>query len=172
MNPTRLLVAVDDSEVSRRVAAYVAHLVTGCRDCRVRLVHILPPVPPELLEHGGAGDAETERQLEERMHVEREGWIERAREDANRMFDSVRQILVDGGVPDEIIEIETFVDRIEILSEVDEVASDLLEVARSEDFGTIVIGRTHHSRWRELFRRHVSDELVRTAGEVTVWVVG
>lgn len=52
-----------------------------------------------------------------------------------------------------------------------QVVSDVLNVAKTDRFGTIVIGRTRLARWPELFRHHVADELVHRAREVSVWVV-
>ncbi len=172
MNANRILVAVDDSDVSRRVARYVAQVVAGRTDVCVRLLSILPPIPASLLEHGGADDAQKEEQIEALMHAEREAFQQRARDDAEVVFADIKDVLRDGGVPDEIIETETFADRIHIVGEINQVVSDLLEVAEADGFGTIVIGRTRLARWPDLFRHHVAEELVHRARDVSVWVVG
>ncbi len=48
-----VLVSVDASEASMRVMIYVAEMIGAHRQCRVYLFHVLPPIPPELLEFGG-----------------------------------------------------------------------------------------------------------------------
>ena len=172
MNAMRILVAVDDSDVSRRVARYVAQVVAGRTDVCVRLLSVLPPIPASLVEHGGARDPQREEQLEALMHAERDAFQQRFRDDAEMVFADIKGILRDGGVGDEIIETETFADRSHIVGEISQVVSDLLKVAETDGFGTIVIGRTRLSRWPDLFRHHVADDLVHRARVVSVWVVG
>jgi nucleotide-binding universal stress UspA family protein len=172
MNAKRVLVAVDDSDVSRRVAGYVAQVLAGRSDVCVRLLSILPPIPASLLKHDVAEDPQMEEQLEALMHAERDSFHQRARDDAEVVFAGIKDILRDGGVPGEIIETETFADRIRITDEINQVVSDLLDVAKTGSFGTIVIGRTRLSRWADLFRHHVAEELVHRARNVSVWVVG
>jgi hypothetical protein len=56
MVDTRLLVVLDDSVASRRAVKYVGKFVGKRRGFRVCLVQVLPPLPPELQEHGGSED--------------------------------------------------------------------------------------------------------------------
>src|SRR6266566_2771117 len=72
---TRLLVVLDDSVASRRAVKYVAKFVGKRRAFRICLVHVLPPLPPELLEHGGSEDPAKEAQLEADLKVEQHRWI-------------------------------------------------------------------------------------------------
>ena len=48
-----ILIAVDNTEASHRAVHYVAAMLGGRRGFHVRLLHVLPPFPPELLECGG-----------------------------------------------------------------------------------------------------------------------
>ena len=52
----RMLVAVDDSDASRRTVSYVAAFLAGCADISVRLLHVLPHLPPKTLKWGGTAD--------------------------------------------------------------------------------------------------------------------
>ena len=54
---SRLLVIVDDSVASKRAVRYVGKFVGKRRGFRIRLVHVLPSLPPELLEYGGSNPA-------------------------------------------------------------------------------------------------------------------
>ena len=171
MAQRRILIGVDDSEASRRAVAYVGRMTAGMSDVRIRLFNVLPPVPGSLLEHGGAEDPEKERRIEEELHAEMDSFIERARQDAHELFDRMKAVLTEHGVRSDDIDTQTFVERIEIVGDIKEVVSDILEVAQADDFDTIVIGRGRLSRWREMFRHHVSDGLVRQGHDLCIWVV-
>jgi hypothetical protein len=43
------------------------------------MVHVLPPLPPELLEHGDSEDPAKEAQLEADLKVEQHRWISAAK---------------------------------------------------------------------------------------------
>src|ERR1041385_7823359 len=76
---TRLLVVRDDSVASRRAVKYVGKFVGKRKAFRICLVHVLPPLPPELLEHGGAEDPAKEAQLEDELRVGQHRWISAAK---------------------------------------------------------------------------------------------
>lgn len=50
------LIAIDDSDASRRAVKYVSKFVGRRKGFRICLVHVLRPLPPALLEHGGSED--------------------------------------------------------------------------------------------------------------------
>ena len=52
-----------------------------------------------------------------------------------------------------------------------DIADDVLDVARHESFGTIVVGREHWPRLKEAFRHHICHGLIKKARGVSVWVV-
>jgi len=76
---TRLLIVFDDSDASVRAVRYVAKLVAQRRQFRICLVHVLPPLPPALMEHGGSEDPLEERRLD---LAQRTGPMDRNRERA------------------------------------------------------------------------------------------
>jgi K+-sensing histidine kinase KdpD len=47
----------------------------------------------------------------------------------------------------------------------------LLDTARDQSCGTVVMGRNSLPRHRELFHSHPADELVRAAAGFTLWIV-
>jgi len=51
-----LMVVVDESAATRRAVDYVTRMIGCQRGFHVYLLHLLPPLPAELLEFGGAED--------------------------------------------------------------------------------------------------------------------
>src|SRR3989304_8387210 len=45
-----ILIAIDDSEGSRRAVAYGARMMGGRKGFRIRLFHVLAPLPPRLVD--------------------------------------------------------------------------------------------------------------------------
>jgi len=126
-------------------------------------LHVLPHLPPEMLE--SVGTAEPAKDTE---HVEskRADFIAEAEKVAKPMVDRAKKLLSEGGIPQRVIETQYYPSVATV-----DIVDDLLEVARREGFGTIVVGRNSWSRFKELFRHHICCELIKKADGVTVWVV-
>ncbi|MEJ2231634.1 MAG: universal stress protein, partial [Nitrospirales bacterium] len=92
------LVGVDGSDSSIRSVSYVADMIGAREDCHVVLFHVLPPIPPELLEFGGAEDPEKEQKLDQTLKKEQAQWIEDAKKAAEPMLDNAKTILYRIGV--------------------------------------------------------------------------
>jgi nucleotide-binding universal stress UspA family protein len=97
MLDTRLLLALDGSDASRRAVKYVAKFVARRKGFRICLVHVLGPLPPELLEHGGSEDPSKEAQLERELKVEQGRWIATAKKTAPKDLDQAAAMLRKGG---------------------------------------------------------------------------
>ena len=160
-----ILVALDDSATADGTLKYVANMTSGSTDFRIRLIHLLPPVPPNLLEHGGADDPEAHRELDRKLQEGRREWIAQQEAEAQPLFERALSIL-EPSVPRENVETECrrSVDYVAI-------ARDCLAAARASDCRTIAIGREALPWYRELFQRHICDEIVKHANGLTVWVV-
>ena len=74
----KILIAVNDTDASRKAVTYVARLMGGRADVHVRLFHVLPPTPPELLESGGTEDPNQEERLSAELRHARSQAIPRA----------------------------------------------------------------------------------------------
>lgn len=173
MNETkRILIGVDDSEASERAVSYVADVVAGRREFQIRLFNVLPPLPPSLLHPDGAEDPKVKERLAAELRADKDRFFVEKQEETERVFSRLKRILEDAGVPPGTVQTQSMSDHSEVVSEFEEVVSDILEVANTEGFDTVVIGRGRLSRWQELFRHHVSTELTRRAQGLTVWVVG
>jgi nucleotide-binding universal stress UspA family protein len=161
-----ILIAVDDSEATNRAVAYVAMMIGGKRGFHVRLVHVLPPLPPELLEFGGAENPVVEEEKEAEMRDAQAKWLKEAEKKAATVFESAKATLRQARVPLRTVETyccpavpgERFV-------------ADLLEDARTHACGTVVMGRESFTGLRRFFVHHFADELIRQGHGLTVWVV-
>lgn len=161
-----ILVGVDDSEATMRALHYLAAILEGRRDFSVCLLHVLPPIPPELLEFGGAEDPEAERQLSEELKQAQAQWLEEAKQAAEPIMLRAQRILTDRGIAPDQIEI----DFAEAIHRPD-IPQRLLDAAALHHCGTIVVGRESFPLLQELVQRHVGEELVRKGQGVAIWVV-
>ena len=163
-NNKRILVAVDDSSISRRIVDYVCDILGGRDDFHVGLYHLAPT--PRMLEWGGAEDPKIEHRKEtqrERTFTHVETQVKQ--EEAGLLLElktSLEQCGVDVvALP---VEFEERLDR-------KRIARDILKIAEEEDYGTIVVGQHSFSDWKHFFNRHVSEELLRKGKGIAVWVV-
>ena len=162
----RFLVAVDDSESSERAVAYVAELAEMLGgEIDITLFHLLPALPPELLEHGGAEDPVRETALEEQLVRDREQWVLRAELMARPILEKAKRILKNAHVEERNLHqmfATTVYDRLDI---------ELLEAARERGCGTIVLGRRHHTLFEDLTKTHLSNKLLKEASGMALCVV-
>jgi nucleotide-binding universal stress UspA family protein len=162
----KILIAVDETDASLAAVRYVARMMGGRKDLHVRLFHVLPSTPPELLEYGGAEDPRRERQLSAELQAAQAEWIAEAKRSAQASLEATLVLLIDHGLLSENLSTE-------LSSSIHkpDVAREVWEAAQKWDCGTIVTGR-HSLPWtQEMFHRHVSEELIRRAKGFTVWVV-
>ena len=163
MDEIRLLVALDDSEASQRAVAYVAAMVGGRRDVRVRLFHVLPHLPPAMLEWGGSAEPTREKaDLEEG----KTRFFQKSREEAQPALDAAAAVLRAAGVPQEAIEKELYPSVATT-----DLAGVILDVAKRDRFDTIVVGRGSWSWLKKAFRHHLCHEIIMNGERITVWVV-
>lgn len=162
----KFLIAVDESTTSLKAVAYVSQILRGRTDVHVRLLHVLPPIPPGFLEFGGAEHPELERRLSGELRQDQARWIETAKRNAQASLDNARDILLQSGLsPTEIS--TSFASPIHR----PDVAYEVLKVAETWKCGTLVVGQHTRSWIRELRSRHVGEDLVRRGQGFAIWVV-
>ena len=88
------MLMVDESHGTKRSVAYVAKMMGRLRGFRVCLLHLLPPLPPELLEFGGAEDPHQKKALEGELRRDQQAWIASAKGSAKPALDDA----VSGGI--------------------------------------------------------------------------
>jgi nucleotide-binding universal stress UspA family protein len=162
----KILIAVDDSEASMKAVTYVAQMVRGREPIQICLFRVLPPVPPRLLEFGGAEDPQKEQTLSAELKTAQAEWIEKAKKAAQLSLKTAQTILRDHGVSQHHISTH-FSSSIHKPN----VVREVLEAATQWHCGTVVVGR-HRLPWvEEFFHRHTGEKLVEKGQEFSVWVV-
>jgi len=162
----KFLIGINDSEAAFRSVAYVAGMAGSRDECRIILLHVLPPIPPELLEFGGAEDPGTEHQMNEALKHEQAQWVEKAKKAAEPLLQHARDILYRFEIPPQNI-----TTRISQIIHRPDIVRELVECAHEHDCGTIVVGRETYSSFQEMFHRHVGEELARHAVGYAIWVI-
>lgn len=162
---TGLFVIVDESEASRHTLQYVGALVGKRSGFRIFLGYVLPSLPTELLEFGGAENPEKEEKLGKELKREQKRWLSVARRKARDVFTGARVVLQRAGVPGSVVKTTTM-----YLPEGQDPVEKLLEMAAVHRCHTIVIGRHPVSRFQELFGGDLSEKLVRRVHGPAVWV--
>jgi nucleotide-binding universal stress UspA family protein len=160
------LIAVDESATSRKAVSYVSRILRGRTDVHIRLLHVLPPIPPGFLEFGGAEQPQLEQRLSGELRQDQARWIETAKRNAQASLDKAREILIQGGLSPHDIS-TSFSSPIHR----PDVAHEILTVAQTFQCGTLVVGRHTRSWIRELLSTHVGEDLVRKGQGFAIWVV-
>jgi nucleotide-binding universal stress UspA family protein len=164
----RLLLVVDDSLSSKAAVEYVANVLGHRRGFQVCLAHVLPPLPPILLEFGGSENPEKERQLDSQLRKDQQQWIETARKKAEPALNSARVRLRQAGLPAASL-------ATQFSDPVDEQASasqEILDQARRNGCRTIVVGRRSLSWFRRITGgKDLAGKLVQQGKGRTIWIV-
>ncbi|WP_455370611.1 universal stress protein [Petrachloros mirabilis] len=159
----KFLVAVDESEHSLRAVRYVGSVLRDMREASVTLFHVLKPMPRGLLEHGGSENPAEEVRLAKELQQEQEKWVraESARE--SPILTMAANVLQQSGFPQERVTLK--------FSHDDHVARHILDEARAGGYGTIVVSRQGSNVKKRLLAAGITDQLLRDASGVTLWVV-
>src|SRR5579872_5964938 len=70
-----LLLLVDESSASKRMVAYVAGIIGRRRNFHIHLLYLMPFMPVQLLETGGADTPKKETELNAELHRQQDQWI-------------------------------------------------------------------------------------------------
>lgn len=162
MNFKKILVAVDASENAMRAVDYAGRMTAGCGGFEIQMLCIerLPPRD---------------------LYPDEKGWMEACRstrEELTAFMETARQRLVELGVPEDRITNRyvaschsPFTDARPTCSRGTGVAQEILAEVQSGGFGTVVIGRRGVSKEEEFIFGSVSNKIVHSAKDCTVWVV-
>jgi hypothetical protein len=161
-----ILIAIDYLEPSMRAVEYVGEMVGDRKGFSLYLFHILPPFPPELLEFGGAEDPKKEEALTQQLREDQARWVADAREAVQPLFLQAKETLQWSHVTMEMVcnEVSPSVHR-------PDVVRDILESAQKLHCGTIVVGRDTFPSYKEMFKKHIGEELVQKGQGFAIWVV-
>jgi nucleotide-binding universal stress UspA family protein len=144
-----ILIAVDASENSRRAVQYVADLLGGIPGFKVSVLHVIRE--PEEDEFA--------------VEAEKEKWYITQHQEANRMLEEYRRILLDADFAPDDVNVRSTLRYCPSMAECILAERDLYE------YKTIVVGRKGMSHKEEFLFGSISGKIVRTARDCTVWVV-
>jgi len=148
----KVLIAMDSSENGIRAADHAGFMLAGT-DCKITLFHskrhLRRFVPQEVIEAAP--------ELEEL-------WRNKAGEQIGPYIEKGKDVLIQAGLREEQISTK-------IVDGSRSAAVDILKEARSNSFGTIVIGRKGHSSVKEYFMGSTTSKVLQNSGGWAVWVV-
>lgn len=144
-----ILIAVDESENSRRAVSYVGQLLGGLADFKVTILHVVPE-PEE--DYFPTPD-------------QKEKWFIQYKQKVDTMLEDYRQILIRKGFDTKDVAIRSPIRYCPSMAEC--ILSERAEVL----YSTIVVGRQGLSRSEEFLFGSISSKIVTHARNCTVWVV-
>lgn len=144
-----ILLAVDDSENSRRAVAYTANLLGGMAGVHITLLHVIP-----LPEEDFFPD-----------ETQKDQWLAHYREKIEAVLEDYQKILIEAGFKADVL------DQRVPLRHCPSMAECILSEREKGQYGTIVVGRQGLSRKEEFLFGSISSKIVNHARDCTVWVV-
>lgn len=163
MKTMRILVAVDESDNSRRAVEYVGSLLRQAPNVEITLFHVLKPMPRQLLEHGGSENPATEGQLRKQLHEDQEAWYRKEREAECPVLIAAAEILTKVGFDPAHVALK--------FGHEEDIPRAILEEAQNGHYTTIVVGRHGTSGMTRIFGGGVTDKLLRNAKGFAIWLV-
>lgn len=144
-----LLLAVDDTEKSRRALRYVSAVVGGDRGFRITLLHIVPEPSGDYF----------------RNESERTRWTEEKKNASERLLAGCRDQLVASGVDGDRV-----IPRV-VVKSCTSLADCILDEQVQQDCGTLVIVRRGISKKEEFMFGSTSSRILHEARNCAVWVI-
>ena len=145
----KILVAVDDSHMSERVADYVGRVVFGHKDVQICLLHVYPEPPPYFYQEGH----NLKEYQQEQENV------------AQKVFQRLFPVLARHSLAPETIQTSCH------MAEGISLSKEILLLREQENFGTLVLGRRGISKAEEFLFGSISTAILRESHDFTVWIV-
>jgi len=149
MKDKHLLIAVDESDSSRRAVLYVADFLGGFPGFAVTLISIVPDPEEDFYD----------------SQDELSAWIKQKLATANNMLENYKQILMQSGFPEDKVRFRSCV------GETVSLADAILETRCDLTCCTVVVGSHHKTKAEEFLFGSTSSKLVHEAKGCAVWVV-
>jgi len=144
-----LLIAVDESDSSRRAVLYVADFLAGFPGFMVTLLSIVPDPEEDFF------DSEAEFNT----------WVREKLDAANRMLENYKKILIQAGFPEDKVRFRACIGEAKSFSEA------ILDTRCDLSCCTVVVGRHHKTKAEEFIFGSTSSRLIHEAKGCAVWVV-
>ncbi|MFH2218961.1 MAG: universal stress protein [Pseudomonadota bacterium] len=145
----KVLIAVDESENSRRAVSYVSQTLRGLQGVDVVLLHVINPPEEDYFS----------------TQIEQEIWLRQYRREIDGVLEQYRRILVQEGFDPNAVDLKT------TLRYRPSIAECILAEQARWGCGTIVVGRHGLSISEEFLFGSISSKIVSHAKNCTVWVV-
>ena len=160
----KILVSIDATESSEKAVAYLANLGGLIGSCQLTLCHILPTIPPDMLEDGGSENPDVELALKAGRDEDIGEWEDKIKTTTRKIFEGYKKKLVDSGIPAANI-------NTKVIGRTLDIGKSVVNTAKKGGYTTIVVGRRGVSFLQELALGSVSYRIVKLAKDITVWVV-
>jgi nucleotide-binding universal stress UspA family protein len=144
-----LLIAVDETDSSRRAVLYVADFLGGFPGFAITLLSIIPDSEPDFFDSEAAMN----------------DWLKKELEAANKMLKNYQQVLIQSGFPENKVRYRA------CMGESKSMADAILETRCDLTCCTVVVGRHHKTKAEEFLYGSTSNRLIHEAKNCAVWVV-
>jgi nucleotide-binding universal stress UspA family protein len=144
-----LLIAVDESDSSRRAVLYVADFLAGFPGFMVTLLSIVPDPEEDFFD----------------SEAEFNAWVREKLDAANRMLENYKKILIQAGFPEDKVRFRACIGEAKSFSEA------ILDTRCDLSCCTVVVGRHHKTKAEEFIFGSTSSRLIHEAKGCAVWVV-
>jgi nucleotide-binding universal stress UspA family protein len=145
----QLLIAVDESDSSRRAVVYVANLLGGFPGFAVSLLSIVPDPEEDFFE----------------SEAEMNKWIKEKFSAVDAMLERYQQILIQAGFPGDKVRYRS------CLGEAKSLSDAILDTHCDITCCTVVVGRHPKTKAEEFLFGSTSNRLIHEAKDCAVWVV-
>ena len=147
----KILVAVDETETSRRALRYLGH-ISGCtQGLEICLLHVYPPPPPYYAREGHTL-ADYRQDQESR---------------ARSIFAAATDLLAEYRIPAQQIHTDC-----RMATDAEPISKIILQAQTEGQYGTVIVGKRGVSKAEEFLFGSISNAVVRSSNNFTVWVVG
>ena len=144
-----IVIAVDESENSKAALLFVAGFIGGFRGFRVTILSVIAAPDRDFFDSDG----------------ERQEWIADKRESLLIVLERYRQILIQSGFPKTKVRTEL------VVADGRPVSSVIMQKQKEIRSCALVVGRRGISKSEEFLYGSVSNALVHSANNCSVWVI-
>lgn len=150
-----ILIAIDDSNHSRRAVQYALSMSRVLEDLSFMLFHVQPSISQYVLE-------EAEKDPEARGRLKK--IVRKNREKADTVLNRFKEMMLDAGVNDSRIKTVS-------MPTLSGIAKDILDYSQGNRLDAVVVGRRGVSKVQETLLGSVTANLLQHSRVTPVWVV-
>lgn len=149
-NWKKILVAVDENPTTEKALNYVGELLGSANDIEITLLHVYSDPPPNFFQEGHSLLEYTN----EKEAV------------AKQVFANSAELLLKYGVG------QGNISSICRMTSGETISQTVIRIQKEGEYGTVVLGKRGVSKAEEFLFGSISNMVVRSSKDFTVWVVG